>query len=73
MNEIKNTTKLAKAVKQAAASIWIDHLPLSKAYVANYYKNRLLASRKIKPMYRLATGKKLTLKKVIKRGSKSII
>ena len=33
--------RIEKAIRQAAASIWIDNLPLSKEYVEEYRINRL--------------------------------
>ena len=69
----KENTTLAKAVKQAAASIWIDQLPLSKEYVTNYYRKRLIQKRQSRLKYRLMTPqKRLTLKKVYRNGRKSI-
>ncbi len=50
-----NKTSLEKAVKQAAASLWLDNIPLSKEYVATYYKRRRIQ--------RLKNGPKLTLKR----------
>jgi len=37
--------KIKKAAEQAAASLWIDKLPLSETYV-KYYIEKQLASRK---------------------------
>lgn len=59
-----NNTTLKKAIRQAAASIWMDNLPLSKEYVAKYYRKRVLAKCK------RYSGPKLTFKRGVSRGTK---
>lgn len=53
--------KLKKAILQAAASIWLDDLPLSEEYVEEYYRKRLEELHKKKeegPILRLKRGEK---------------
>ena len=38
---MEDIERLEKAIKQAAASIWIDKLPLSKEFVENYKEERI--------------------------------
>ena len=57
------TKRLQQAIKQAAASVWIERMPLSKEYVVNYYKRRLAEQKK-------TDGPKLTLKRNDNNGNK---
>lgn len=57
----KDNTQLQKAIRQAAASIWMDKLPLSKDYVAKYYARRLVEKKQ-------TNGPKLSLKRGDKGG-----
>ena len=41
MVKMTEEERIIKAIEQAAASIWIDNLPLSKEYVEEYKKKRL--------------------------------
>ena len=34
--------RLEKIIKQVAASIWLDNLPLSREYIEKYKKERLI-------------------------------
>ena len=38
---MEDKEKLKKIVLQAASSLWIDKLPLSKEYVKDYYDKRV--------------------------------
>ena len=55
------TKRLQQAIKQAAASVWMERMPLSKEYVVNYYKRRLTEQKKTEVP-------KLTLKRDDKNG-----
>jgi len=57
---MEDEEKLKKAIIQAAASIWLDNLPLSKEYVEKYYQKRLEQKKEQSP--------KLVLRKDDKNG-----
>ena len=57
-----NHMTIEKAIKQAAASIWIDKLPLSEDYIKSYYEKRLDSFRSVNNNYP---------KLILKRGNKN--
>lgn len=52
---MKNVRIINKAVNEAAASMWIDNLPLSKEYVENFRQKKLSELNNIKVL-RLKRG-----------------
>ena len=63
VNMNNGTKRLQQAIKQAAASVWMERMPLSKEYVVNYYKRRLAEQKKTE-------SPKLTLKRDDNHGRK---
>ncbi len=57
---MEDEEKLRKAIMQAAASLWIDHLPLSKEYVDEYYQKKIqeIKQKKENPSLILKRGGK---------------
>lgn len=45
---MKEVRKIEKAIRESAASMWLDNLPLSKEYVANYRKEKIKGLKSVK-------------------------